>query len=331
MFAPWLSMFRSFEDAQQAALSYLTQQLSIIEPEIYRIRYPDLQYRELVPVDTAGNEWAKSITFFSLDSVGKVEWFHAQATDIPIADITRDRFEQTIAMAAIGYRYNTEELAQAMMVPGLNLTGERAAAAKRIYEEFVDDIAMRGNLQKGWYGLINQPSGITTINAANVGDENGATNAPYFENKTPAQIMDDFNSMLTGMYTTTLTMEIADTVLLPIMSLIRMSQMQMPYLNMTMLDWLRDKNLYTFTTRQPLDIRGVRGLETAGDGGTGRMVAYRKDPQVLKLHIPMPHRFLPPWPRSPLVTDIPGIFRLGGLEIRRPTAFRYMDHILAAP
>ena len=89
-------------------------------------------------------------------------------------------------------------------------------------------------------------------------------------------------------------------------------------------------NVLTAQTGQPLVIRAVRGLETAGAGGTGRMVAYRRDPEVLKMHIPMTHRFLPVWQTGPLIFDVPGIFRLGGLDIRRPMAVRYLDHIIDA-
>ena len=94
------------------------------------------------------------------------------------------------------------------------------------------------------------------------------------------------------------------------------------------LDWLRNYNVYTQITGQPLLIRAVRQLDDAGVGGdTGRMVVYRKDPQVVKMHIPMMHRFMPIWQRSSIAFDIPGIFRIGGVEIRRPGAVRYVDGI----
>lgn len=317
----------NFADAQQSALSFLVQQLSIIEPEVYRIKYPDVQYPALIPVDTSGNEWAKSITFFSMDQVGRAAWFHHTALDVPVADISRAKFEQGIEMAAIGYRYTLEELGQATStMPPLNLTSERAAAANRAYQDFVDDVALRGDTQKGWEGLINS-TGITAVFPP--ADGTGAS--PYFATKTPAQIMRDFNSILTSIFTTTLTVEMADTVLLPLDELITLSEIQMPNINQTMLEWIQAHNMYTFQTGQPLTIKGVRGLESAGDGGTGRMIAYRRDPQVLKLHIPMPHRFLPVWQRGPMTFDVPGIFRLGGVEIRRPASFRYLDHIGAPP
>jgi hypothetical protein len=80
-------------------------------------------------------------------------------------------------------------------------------------------------------------------------------------------------------------------------------------------------------TGKPLSIFGVRGLETAGAGSTQRMIAYRKDPGVLKLHIPMPHQFMPVFQKGPLRWEVPGVFRLGGLDIRRPAEVKYRDNI----
>jgi hypothetical protein len=59
-------------DAQQAALTFLVQQTSYIEPEVYKQRYPDVQYPQLIPVDTSANEWAKSVTYFSMDQAGRI-------------------------------------------------------------------------------------------------------------------------------------------------------------------------------------------------------------------------------------------------------------------
>ena len=74
-------------------------------------------------------------------------------------------------------------------------------------------------------------------------------------------------------------------------------------------------------------IRAMRGLEAAGASADARMVAYRRDPSVLKLHIPMPHRFLPVYQDGPLNYVVAGVFRLGGLDIRRPAEVRYVDGI----
>ena len=57
------------------------------------------------------------------------------------------------------------------------------------------------------------------------------------------------------------------------------------------------------------------------------MVAYRRSPDVLKLHMPMPHRFFPVFQSGPFRWDVPGLFRLGGVDIRRPLEVAYIDGI----
>lgn len=311
-------------DAQQQALGFLVSQTSHIEPGVIRIRYPDIQYPQLIPIDTSAPDWAKSVTFFSSDQIGRADWFHHMAKDIPLADITREKFESGIEMAGIGYRYTLEELGHAMML-NLPLTSEKAAAARRAYEEFVDDVALRGNTTKGFEGLINH-SGVTVANVEADGNDDGAD----WASKTPDQVLRDINNAITGVYVESLTVETADTLLLPVQAMSDLSTRRIPDTTMTILNFIQQNNAYTMVTGQPLTVRAVRGLESAGVGGVGRMVVYRRDPQVLKLQIPMPHRFLPVWQTGQITFDIPGIFRLGGLEIRRPGAVRYVDGIIEA-
>ena len=258
----------NFADATQQSFGFLRQELSIVEPGVYRTIFPEVQYPGLVPVDTGGWEWAKSITFTSLDSVGRAQWFHSQARDVPVAEIEVNQFETRIEMAAIGYRYGIEEVQTAMKL-GIGITNEKAMAAKRAYEEFVDDVVLRGNTAKGMFGLINQPSDVATIDAADVGDENGGTNSSYWMHKTPMQIMDDFNTAITNVYVNSLQIELADTVLLPLLEMTRLAQLQMPNLPTTVLEWIQRHNMYTLQTNRPLNIKAIRGLETADDAAAG--------------------------------------------------------------
>jgi hypothetical protein len=309
------------QDAQQQALGFLVAQTTYIEPQVYRMKYPDLNYRDLVPIDASANEWAKSITFFSIDMVGRADWFSHLAKDVPIADITRAKYEVAIEMAAVGYRYTLEELGQAMMVPNVNLTVERAAAARRAYDEFVHNTALYGDARKNWFGLTNHFA-PTIINAANTWVFRLA--------QTPVQttaIMQDVNGVLSNIWQSSLTVEMADTLLFPLSAMTLLSMTQLPNTTMNLMEWIKKNNVYTQQTGQQLTCIGVRGLDTASASGGGRIIAYRKDPEIVKMHIPMPHRFLPVWQTGPMIFDIPGIFRLGGLEIRRPMAFRYLDGI----
>lgn len=306
----------------QMALAFLTTQASFIEPQVYKARYPTIRYPDLVPVDTSANEWTRTVTYYSSDSSGRAEWFNGNAQDVPRANVNRAQFETGVSMAAIGYGYDLSELGHAELL-GINLTTDKADAARRAAEEFVDQVAMFGDPAKGFRGLVNG-TGITSGTAPADGTGGGTE----FPSKRPAQVLRDFNGALSGIYASTARVEMADTVLLP--------DDTMTYLGATMLSdtsdtsilqWLERNNTYTLRTGQPLTIASVLGLETAGAGGKARMVAYRKDPSVVKMHYPMPFRFFPAWQTGPIRFDVPGIFRLGGVDIKLPSAFRYLDGV----
>lgn len=300
----------------QAALGFVTSQTSYIERQVNEIQYPDIQYPQLVPVDTSANPWAKTVTYYSADKYGKADWINGNADDIPMAGTEMARNETAVYTAGIGYGYGLEEISQAQML-GINLPAQDALAARRAYEEMVDRVAIYGDTSKGFYGLINAPS--VTAGTAVTGN---------WDTATPAQILADINSELIGQYNATLNTAMADTLLLPYGRwLLLTTRMVSDLATETLFSWITRNNAYTAATGQPLKIRAIRGLDTAGAGGTARMVAYRRDPSVVKIHIPMVHRFLPAFQAGPIRWEVPGIFRLGGVDIRQPLLFSYTDGI----
>jgi len=314
-------MRHSLYDNQQQ-LGFLLAQTTYIESQVYRIQYPEIMYPKLMPIDTSASEWAKSITYYSIDRVGNADWYDGQATNIPMADINRDKREQGVEMAAIGYRYNLEEIGVAMMIPGMNLSSERAEAARRAYEEFIDRLVRVGDTRKKITGLFNNPFVTRTTAIAD-----GSGSSSLWINKTGDQMIADVTGALTAVYQGSNTVEMADTVLLPIANLQLLANTRIANTYGNVLDYLMKYNLWKQTTGQDLTILGVLSLDTAGINGSARMVAYRRDPQVIKLHLPMPHRFLPVFQTGPMTYDIPGIFRVGSVEVRRPGAVQYVDGI----
>ncbi len=145
--------------------------------------------------------------------------------------------------------------------------------------------------------------------------------------KTPQEILLDVNTVITGIYTGTMNVEMADTLLLPSAQFLYISTTAVSdNYPMTILTWLRQNNAYTAKTGQPLDIRELRQLDGAGANSTDRMVAYRKAPDVLELYLPVPLTFLPPKDDGWKFT-VRGYFRTGGVDVKLPKAMRYADAI----
>lgn len=301
----------------QAAVGFVLSQTSHIETEVNETVYPDIQYPELVPVDTSAHPFAATVTYYSSDKFGAAKWINGNADDVPIAGSERSKFETPVFTAGIGYAYGWEEIGRAQMV-GRNLPAEDAMAARRAYEEFIDNAVLRGDTAKSFQGLLDH-SAVTPVAATN-GDWGGT-------GSTFGQVIEDFNQGLRLSWSGTLFTSIADTVLLSNEKLDWLNTVVLDGTTMTLLSFLRANNTYTNQTGRQLTIRGVRGLETAGAGNTERMVSYRRSAQVLKAHIPMPHRFLAPYSPGPLRVEIPGVFRFGGVDIRRPAEVKYIDGI----
>ena len=305
----------------QAALGFLVSQVSSIESEVYAIRYADIQYPRLVPVDTSAYPWAKTVTYFTTDQVGQADWMDGDASDMPFAELSRAKYETTVESAKIGYRFSLEEVNQAMMVPGMNLPADKAAAARRAADELVERVVISGDGRKGFLGLVNQAL------VPQVAVPNGAAGSPAWAQKTPAEILADVNNALVGAWASSAQVELHDTVLLPVAQYGTIAAMpRSATSDTTVVTYLQTNNVYTSTTGRPLTIRTLRQLKGAGAGGTDRMITYRRDPQVLKFHMPMPHQFFPPQQRM-LEFVIPGMMRLGGLDVRLPRGISYNDGI----
>ncbi|MDI1261744.1 MAG: DUF2184 domain-containing protein, partial [bacterium] len=174
-------------------------------------------------------------------------------------------------------------------------------------------------------GLINDAN----VTAADVLG-NGTGSATFWAAKTGDQIADDINLAIESIYTTTKGTELANTLLLPSGVMGTLGK-RMPDTNETVLTFLQRTNRYTARTGQPLLISEMFELNTADPGGDGRAILYARSPDVLRFHLPMPHRFLTPFQKSSMTWEVAGVMRTGGTEVRLPKAMLYMDGIYDAP
>lgn len=299
----------------QSAMGFVTSQRSHIESAVNKEPRPDIQYPRLIPVDTSAHPFAKTVEYYSAYEYGKAGWINGSADDIPLAGTTMAKHQTAVHMAAIGYSYGYEEINVAQMM-GMNLANDDAMAARRASEEFTDEIALRGDTAKNFQGLINN-SAVTAASAAN----------GSWDTATTDEILEDVNQVILSQASGVNYVTMSDTVLMSPAKLNKLGTTYRANTDTTLLELLMRSNTYTLMTGQPLTVQAVRGLETAGVGSTQRMVAYRRSPEVLKMHIPLPHRFLPVFQSGPLNFMVPGVMRLGGLDIRRPKEVRYADGI----
>jgi len=288
-----------------AALGFVLSQRTHLETEVLNRPYPEFKYARMIPVDTSANPYAASVTFFTRDSVGKAKFINASGDDIPYANTTMSKFEQTVMTAGIGAQWSLEEIGAASQL-GISLSTDELDAARMAYERLVDDVAFIGDTGIGVEGLFNT-TGITSTAAGTAW--NVATSAQIVQ-----QVVDDF----TAVRTASLGMETADTLVLPIAQhALIVTKAYGVEGGLTIEQYLQ--NALSKLMGKPITIESDYRL-------TNKAVIYKRAPDALKLHMPMPLQFIPPQMFNFKVKTL-GMFRFSALNIRKPVTMRYRTGI----
>jgi hypothetical protein len=313
-----------FADAQ-AAFPFVISQGRNLETRIYQRRYPTFNYGAHVPVVTEGNAWAIGTMFFTVDIAGEAKFISGAANDLPFSAATRDQAAHDYAMIGAGWEWNIEEVNQSALY-GIPLSDVKAMGSSQSIERLLNGIAMVGHTEKNWTGLVNSTA-ISRVDVA----ATGTGSSTFWSAKTNDQILQDINELLGSIRDNTAEVEWADSLRLPPEAFRLLNNRRLGAGDgvLNLLDYLRKNNVYTAETGQQLDIQPIRELATASQDGGGRMLAYRRDEEVLRFHLPMPRRVLQPRQKSIMGFEQGVIARTGGTEWRLPGAAAYGDEITA--
>jgi hypothetical protein len=311
----------NLNDALQSAYPFVLAQGRTMEQRIYKKRYPTYNYAAVIPVVTEGNPWSIGTTFFTVDSAGEAKFLSGAGTDMPFNKSRRDQASHDFALIGSGWEWTLEEVQQAQLY-GIDLTGTDAMSAGDKIERLLNSIAFVGTTEKNWTGFAND---------ANVPRADVTTPGTFWPAKTPDQKIADVNEALSRVRTQTNEIEWADSIAIPPDAYRNVATARLGAGDgtITVLEYIRKNNIYTAETGNPLNVYPVRELAAASQDGGGRLVAYRRDEEVLRFHLPMPKNTLSPRQKALMGWEQGIIARTGGTEIRLPKAMAYADEITA--
>lgn len=292
---------------KEEALRILEAQRTEIERVAIEKDYNPL-YQKLLPVHFSGNPFAQAVAFLSHKGVGEANWIGDSADDIPLADLEQQGKVVPVHSAAIGYGYDFFELGRDQA-----LTADKAKAARQAYEKFVDQVGLRGRADKNLKGLFNLDA--ADRNREHDNSDWGAANT----DKLLGIIFDALSATGEDGEIT------ANTLLLPASVYTKLARTYVTDTK-TGLSLLQETNPFTMETGQAITVRGFKYLETAGTASKKRIVAYRNDEDTLRLHIPMAHRFLETYQAGPTRWEVPGVFRIAGLNVINKNNVAYLDN-----
>jgi len=304
-----------FTDAQQA-IGFARPALYRTHATVFEEKYPAFEYAKYIPTNEDGDMWDVGTIVTSLTGpAGKAEYLSGKGFDIPNTSAQMAQGVSNFHLAGCGYELSLQEVNRASKM-GVDISSRDASGARKIGEKFIYDRAMTGSTEKGFTGLLNN----ATVPTAAAPNGSWAT-------ATPDDMVADIDTALTDVYINTKETELADTLLLPTSKFLVANRTKMTEYGGTALKYLSENNAYTAITKQPLNIMPARELETAGSGGSSRIVAYARNPGVLEFFLPGAFTFLPLHPLSSMSWRVDGIMNVGQTEIYRPKGVSYRDGI----
>lgn len=292
-------------DAAESA--FFDRQLEFIYAQTFDIKFAELRAREFIPTSNAANPGARSVTYEQFTEVGLAQVISAGAKDTPRVDVNGVEFNRPVRMLGASYGWNVSDVKAAAMA-GRDLQPRRARAARRAIERKLDEIAAVGEPEHGIAeGFLNDSD--VTIDAA-TGNWTGLT---------ADQVIADVSTMMQGIHTDSLGVEIADTLILP--------DEQWAFISTTPRGTQSDTTILKYLMQNFPNLTAVEPWfrnAGAGAGGVDRGVLYKRDPDILTQEIPEDFNQLPVQEQG-LEFVVHALAKTAGTAMYYPVAVRYMD------
>lgn len=303
-------------DAQEA-LSFIVSQLAYTESQVFEKQYTPMQYEQLIPITYEAGEHADSIRYEIYDYAGRGKRTTGKGRDINLVDVAYADKSFPVLNGDIGYDYTTEELRRTAFLRR-PISERKLNAAIDGYRRHMNDVGLFGETASGVTGLFNN---------ANVPQGNAPVGAWQTGPKTPAQILSDINTLILNVWSNTkYNDKVTDIVMAPGAYAYIASTPRSDNSDKTILQYIKENNIAKVEKGQDIRFQAGYDLDTAGAGGTRRMMGYVKSDSRVVMHVPLPLRFLAPQLIG-LSVQVPGEYKYSGVEFRYPKSAYYMDGI----
>lgn len=311
-------------------LERLDQELHMPLAEVSYLR--DIELREDVTIADDVSSFTLS-TFAASGGLGTgagigtgKSWIGRSTTQIARVNVDIAKIPHTLDPWGMEVAWTVFELESAAKA-GRPVDAQKYEGMQLKHQMDTDEQVYVGDTSKGHTGLLND-AGVTATNVAT-----GASGYTAFAQKTPDEILADFNTALNAVWAASAWAVIPTKVLLPpaqfgLLATDKVSQAG----NISVLKYIEENNILTAAGRGKLDIQPVKWAIGAGTGGTvgtlntvDRMMVYTNE----KKRVRFPMTLLQ---RTPIQYDAiwhktTYFGRLGQVEFVYPETAGYFDGV----
>lgn len=293
-------------------VAFYISQLGALESKVYAAKYANITFMEDVPVKTDVPEYADEWDYIGYDAVTIGKFIGASAEDLPNVQLSANKTSVPIGYAGLQYSYSLEELRKSSRV-GIPVDSTKATIAFRGSQEHAQRVAYFGDTDRNMTGLFNN---------ANLAVDDTDVD---FATATGEEMADAVLSFLSAVWENSKGVHLPDTLRIASKRYTALARKKMTdYTDKTVLQYIKEENLYTQMTGGELDIKPRFQLEGVGVGDTDRMLAYEKNDENLAMAQPIPFRPLAPQPLG-LNVNVPCEYKISGTEFRFPFSGAYRD------
>lgn len=296
-------------DAQDAYL--FAQELEHMRTEVFKIEYPQLMAKKLIPVDNTVHPGADTVSYRQEDYSGKMT--PAGQANMsgpgPRVGIKAQKFSGAVKHFRTSYAYSTQDL-RAFAMSGRNGVQALVNAARESAELMFETVGAVGDSTLGIVGITNHAS-IPLVTLPNTG--------PWDE-LTPIEVLENLSFLENSVPNISRGVEKPNTLALDTESFNAVNGM-----HFGINDGKTVLREYLANSAYIKEVVPWDRLTQAGATASfHRAVCYRKDPSVLKLVIPLEFTQNPEVREGlEFVTECEA--RCGGVEIYKPLAIAHAD------
>lgn len=314
-----------FDNMDAAFSAFFNRQLEHIRSKLIEEKFPDLHALEWVPMSESVHPGATSFVTRSSRSVGEVAIASTMSARGPRGDVTVAEGASGIVSLQNAYGWSIQDIRSAQLA-GFDLSGAKARAAKLAIAQKMDNILLLADGTATWYGLYGlfklPTSGGSSVGVYTVpADGTGAS--ALWTAKTPDLILRDMNGIVHKQVIDTKEVDIPNEMKLPLAA--------WTHIATTPRSSTSDTTILEYFLKTSPYIKSVvpsSKLDDAGASSVGRMVVYKKDPEILEAVVPILfEQFAPQLEGTAYVTECHA--RVGGIDLHRPKGVTYGDGVSA--
>lgn len=292
----------------ESASVFLARQLTHVRAQVLRVKKAPLNAFTLFPVQTDIPEGAETAIQRTYDSVGIAEIISNYADDLPRVDLVAKEDSVKVMNLGDAYGWNEKEIKNAQFAQ-VNLTADKALAARRAMDVKINKIAFRGDAKHKIVGFLDN---------ANISSyalpTDGTGSSTRFSDKTEDQVIRDVNNIIRAVPLQTHEVEQINTLAFAPTVYAYLATTRLSNTETTLLSFLQ--KVHPEVTRW----MSVGELEGAGTAGKNMIIGGNFTPEYIKLEIPQRFQQLPVERRN-LEYIVNCVASIVGVTVTMPLAF----------